>query len=263
MTVPAGPSRPPQGGRPRPEPPKPNFGRRKGKLRRRGSARRPSQPERGSGERGGITACTGAEGGRGHGRAPLRQEAARPPAQAGWHRCKARSSASSSSPAGASVPWAAAAAGRTPGGGAGLPPAPSARPPTAGASRRPAHLRGAAAAAGGARTAPGAGSTPPAPSPGSSAAAAGPRSSAGSPRARPRPEGGTQPSATARRGRRCRRRPPLSRREEAAPWGEGGWSPSLGPPPGCNAGLGALTVLLAGARSNKPEHTKRTPSSPP
>lgn len=248
-TVPAaaGPSGPPQGGGaagPDPELPKPNFGGRQGKLRRRGSARRPLQPGRGSGERGGITACSGAERGRGRGRAPPREEAARPPAQAGWHRCKARPSASSS-PAGASVPPAAAAAGRTPGGGAGLPPAPLARPPAAGASRRPAHLRGAAAAAGGARTAPGAGSTPPAPSPGSSAAAAGPRSSAGSPRARlagprPAPAGGRDAVLG------CRRRPPLSRREEAAPRGEGGWSPSLGPPPGCTVGLAAFTVLLAG-----------------
>lgn len=63
----------------------------------------------------------------------------------------------------------------------------------------------------------------------------------------PRREGGMRSSATARRGRRSRRRPPLSGREEAAPRGEGGWSPSLGPPPGCNVGLAALTVRPTGS----------------
>lgn len=63
----------------------------------------------------------------------------------------------------------------------------------------------------------------------------------------PRREGGTHSSATARRGRRSWRRPPLSGREEAAPRGEGGWSPSVGPPPGCNNGLAALTVRLTGS----------------
>ncbi|XP_041900157.1 translation initiation factor IF-2-like, partial [Corvus kubaryi] len=274
-TVPAatGPSGPPQGGGaagPDPEPPKPNFGRRKGRLRRRGSARRPRQPGRGSGERGSITPCTGAERGRGRGGAPLREEAARPPAQAGWHRCKARPSASSS-PAGTSVPRAVAAAGRTPGGGAGLPPAPPARPPAAGASRRPAHLREQAAAAGGARTAPGAGSTPPAPSPGSSAAAAGPRSSAGSPRTRragPRPapaagrDGRGPRLPPGRDGAACGDRPSAGERRQLPGAKGGGLLPSARP----------RAVMLAWrrsrlcrreARSNKRKHTKKPRPIPP
>lgn len=182
-TAAAGPSEPPRGsGAAGPKPSKPNLGRRKGSCDAAALPGVPVQPERGGGERGGggITPA-GAERGRGRGWAPARGEAARPPSQAGWHRRKARPG-SSWFPAGASVPSAAAAAGRTPDGRAAFPPAPPSRPTAAGTSRRPAHLRGAAAAAGGGRTAPGAGSTPPAPSPGSSAASPGPRSFAGSPR---------------------------------------------------------------------------------